>query len=340
MPTIAVPGQGVQFFYTDTGPPLDAVEYPTLILVHGHTYHSEVFKRMLPLAASRSVRIICINRREYPGSTPYTAVELQVYASGSREERAMLWHREGLTLALGIDKIIEQCELPAAVALIGWSLGNTFILAARVSIASISPESQERLRSSIKWFIMWDPPSQALGIERPPNSYLPLDDTNIRKELRSRAFGKWVAQYFVQEFSAQNRDPAKLNFHYADLTKNPTFENTPQPEILTLIDTTVGDKCDTYLLGPSFANVVSAMTNKALFDPLTGSIWGDSKVCHIYGTQCSGYVIFAAWKVEDWVKSNPSTHIYFRAMDGVNHFLMWDDPERALDEILACTTDL
>jgi hypothetical protein len=171
MPTIAVPGQGVQFFYTDTGPPLDAVEYPTLILVHGHTYHSgkiklpadlqnqlcaaEVFKRMLPLAASRSVRIICINRREYPGSTPYTAVELQVYASGSREERAMLWHREGLTLALGIDKIIEQCELPAAVTLIGWSLGNTFILAARVSIASISPESQERLRSSIKWFIMW-----------------------------------------------------------------------------------------------------------------------------------------------------------------------------------------
>lgn len=63
----------------------------------------------------------------------------------------------GLNLALCVDGIIQQCVLPSAggVALVGWSLGNYLTLATMASIASVPPQSKEKLQTSIKWFIMW-----------------------------------------------------------------------------------------------------------------------------------------------------------------------------------------
>jgi hypothetical protein len=40
MSTVTIPRNGIQFFFTDTGPPPDVENYTTYILVHGHTYHA------------------------------------------------------------------------------------------------------------------------------------------------------------------------------------------------------------------------------------------------------------------------------------------------------------
>jgi hypothetical protein len=114
-----------------------------------------VFQKLLPLAAARSVRIIYLNRREYPGSTPHTAEELRVYVSGFDQEHIALVDEAGVDLALAVDGIIQQCHLPAAVTLSGWSLGNTFVLAAMASILSLASETQNRLQSFIKTIILW-----------------------------------------------------------------------------------------------------------------------------------------------------------------------------------------
>ena len=116
-----------------------------------------MFQRLLPLAVPRSVRIICINRREYPGSTPHTAEELRVYASGSHEERATLLSEAGVNLALCVDGIIQQCGLRSAggVALGGWSLGNTFVMAAMVSILGLPAPVKERLQTFVETIILW-----------------------------------------------------------------------------------------------------------------------------------------------------------------------------------------
>lgn len=172
MPTVTVPGKDVQFFFHDTGAPLNIDNYTTLVLVHGHTFHGSewlvssipnltihqgVFQRLFSPAVSRGVRIICINRREYPGSTPHTKEELHVYASGSETERQQLLHDAGVDLALCLDAVIQQCALSAVggVALCGLSLGNTFVLAAVASIAYLPPQSQERLAQFVKCIIMW-----------------------------------------------------------------------------------------------------------------------------------------------------------------------------------------
>lgn len=140
---------------------------------------SGVFQRLLPLAAARSMRIVCINRREYPGSTPHTAEELRAYASGSEEERAALISEAGLNLAFCVDGIIQQCALPSGghVALVGWSLGNMFTLAAMASIMSVPPQTRERLQSFVKTIIMWG--------EFPPCPLLPSSYSDHRPPLAS-----------------------------------------------------------------------------------------------------------------------------------------------------------
>ncbi|KAF8215059.1 Alpha/Beta hydrolase protein [Mycena galopus ATCC 62051] len=337
MPTVSIPGKDIQFFFVDTGAPNNALNYTTLILVHGHTYHGAVFRKLLPLAAARSLRIVCINRREYPGSTPHTAEELRVYAEGSDQERATLVKEAGINLALAVDGIIQQCDLsPTGVALCGWSLGNAFVMAAMSSILSLPSESTKRLQSFIKTIIMWDPPSQALGIESPPNSYIPLYDQDIPSADRIPAFAKWTAEYFIHgDLSARN--PDQLNYRHPDPSRKPTFHDMPFEELLTIVDFSVGDKCDTILTQAPFASILAMSANKALFDSEIRAAWKGTKVACMYGLATSGNIHTTIWEVERRVKeARGSTPITFRPIEGANHFIMWEDPSMTLDELIGC----
>ncbi|KAJ7855636.1 hypothetical protein B0H14DRAFT_2754489 [Mycena olivaceomarginata] len=309
MPTVSVPGKDIQFFFSDTGAPGTGDEYTHV--------HPTVFQKLLPLAAARSVRIICLNRREYPGSTPHTTEELRVYASGSDPERTALVNEAGVNLDFALDGIIQQCHLPPAVAVCGWSLGNTF--------------TQTRLQSSIKTIIMWDPPLQALGITKPPQSYLPLHDKELAPAERGPAFSKWVESYFVHG-DLSTRDPAQLNFRHPDPSRKPTYADMPPAEVLDIVDLSVGDKCDTILSEPPFAGVLSAMVDKALFDPETRASWKGAK-------DSPGNMHFGVWDLERRAEAaGGSASITFRPpIEGANHFVMWEDPNLTLDELIACT---
>ncbi|KAJ6544121.1 hypothetical protein B0H19DRAFT_1380459 [Mycena capillaripes] len=340
MPTVTIPSNGIQFFFTDTGALTNVEDYTTYILVHGHTYHGGVFQRLLPLAATHSVRIICINRREYPGSTPHTAEELRIYASGSDDEHATLLSEAGVNLALCVDEIIRQCALPAAggVALVGWSLGNAFTMAAMASITSTSLPShtKARLQAFVKTIILWDPPSQALGIASPPKAYVPLHDPDLAPEARGPAFGKWVTSYFTHG-ELSSRDPDQLNYRTPDPSKKPTFDEMPLGELLNLVDFSVGTKCDTIIMEPPFASALSAVVSRTLFNPEIRAAWRETRIAYMYGEENPWNVHYAVWKVEERVKeANGQAPINFQPIAGANHFLMWDDASKALDALIAC----
>ncbi|KAJ6544160.1 hypothetical protein B0H19DRAFT_1169791 [Mycena capillaripes] len=339
MPIVTIPSNGIQFFFTDSGAVANVEDYTTYILVHGHTYHGGVFQRLLPLAATRSVRIICLNRREYPGSTPHTAEELRVYASGSDEERAALLSEAGVDLALCIDEIIQQCALPAAggVALVGWSLGNAFTMAAAVSIKSLPSQIKERLQAFVKTFTLWGPPSQALGIPSSPNDYVPLHDQDLAPEARGPMFRKWVESYFIHG-DLSSHDPNQLNYRTPDPSKKPTFEDMPLDELLKIVDFSVGNKCDTILSQPPFASIVSTTANRALFDPEIRAAWPGTQVSYMYGEANPGNILFAMWNIKERVKqANGKAPIAFHPIAGANQFVMWDDASKALDVLIACT---
>ncbi|KAJ7174381.1 Alpha/Beta hydrolase protein [Mycena filopes] len=341
MPKVAIPNTSIEFFFTDSGPP-EPEDYTTYIIVHGHTYHGGVFQRLHPLAADRSVRIICLNRREYPGSTPHTAEELKVYASGSEEERTTLLRAEGVNLALCVDEIIQQFKL-SSVVLVAWSLGNTFVVAVMASIKSLPAQSQVRLRTSVKTIILWDPPAEALGIPKPPSSYVPLYDLDLAPEARGPAFGIWVQSYFTHP-DLPSRDPNLLHQRIHDSpslstkTRRMTFADLSPAELREITDFTVGDKCDTVLTRAEFRPIVAALVREAMFDPAVRAAWGDVGVAYIVGEANPWNVHFAAWNMEERVDAGGGkTPINFCFVEGANHFGMWDDPSKALDALISCT---
>ncbi|KAJ6579505.1 hypothetical protein DFH09DRAFT_913244 [Mycena vulgaris] len=323
LPSVSIPGKHIAFTYTDSGAP-NTQNYTTLILVHGHTWHSGVFKKLAPLAATHSVRIICINRREYPGSTEHTDEELEVYRVGSLEERKTLMQEEGLNLALCVNGIIQQCALPPNVALAGWSLGNTFTLAAMASIPSLPSDVQEKLKSHLQTFILWEPPSEALGIKSPPKQYVPLYDTNIDPAQRGRVFGQWVTSFFKHDLSVPHDADKKLKYKLEEALEEPkpTFHDMPFPELETITNFAAGGKCDTILIEPPFQPVVDEIIKTALFTPKIREAWGNPKVAYMYGEANTWNVLWAVWDIEERVQNaGGKAPITFRPIAEANHFV-------------------
>ncbi|KAJ7031108.1 hypothetical protein C8F04DRAFT_1041807 [Mycena alexandri] len=334
MPKVTIPNTSLEFFFTDNGAPT-AEKYTTYIIVHGHSYHAAVFQRLVPLASERGVRLICVNRREYPGSTPHTAQELRVYASGSHEERATLLHEEGVNLAICVDEIIQKYAL-SSVTLVSWSLGNTFTMAAMASILSFPVQSQLRIRTSVKRVILWDAPIEALGIPCPPNSYLPLYDTELAPEARGPVFSKWVQSYFNHN-DLSSHDPKQLNYRTHDTSKRRTFEDLSPAEFQGMADHSASDRCDTVLTKPPFASIISAVVEQALFNPDIRSAWNHPGISYVVGEANPWNVLVAAWTIQERVKEfNGKTPISFTFVEGVNHFGMWDDPKKFLDVLIGC----
>lgn len=128
-------------------------------LIRRLTIIKGTFQRLSPHANTRNARIICINRRGYPGTTPYTAEESRIITSGSTAERNRFLIEQGLNLATLVDQIIKQCSLPKerGVAIVGWSMGNIFLLALVAAIANehMDKELRKSLQYHVGGIILW-----------------------------------------------------------------------------------------------------------------------------------------------------------------------------------------
>ena len=172
MPTLSV-GNNIVFHYTDSGP-IENMEYSTLVLVHGHIFHTGkdcnwnkiyhgliqppgIFKRVLPLAGSHSLRVICLSRREYEGSTPYSTDELNTIHYGSDADRTKFLQDQGILIALFLDGLIRTLKLPekGGVTVAGWSLGNFFTIPMRASIGALPDDTKQRLKAYTRGFIIF-----------------------------------------------------------------------------------------------------------------------------------------------------------------------------------------
>ena len=70
---------------------------------------------MIPFAAANRVRLILVNRRDYPGSTPLSDAELAELGSSDLETRARALARQGLDIGLFLAWLIRKENIPPVV---------------------------------------------------------------------------------------------------------------------------------------------------------------------------------------------------------------------------------
>ncbi|KAJ4470894.1 hypothetical protein J3R30DRAFT_3300017 [Lentinula aciculospora] len=322
-----------QCYYDDSGVP-DTPDYTTYFVVHGHSYHGGVFKRLLPVAHQHSHRMLAINRREYPNSTPYTDAEICILARGSDEERSRLLLNEGTILALLLDGLIQLLALPPNIVIVGWSLGNTFALSMLASITSLTPSVRNRLGGSVKKTIMWEPPAHGLGMKLPP-LYIPLLDDTISPDERPLVFMKWVALHFQHGDLSLRHDLTQVDQGNDNRERTSSFDATPPEELTQITDLRPGARCDNHLIGPGFTDLIRSIANKALFDPTIRLSWTGMDIWHLVGDRGPHTVHIATWYLEDQMKLAGTSHpaIQFAVNPGAGHFYMWENPEGAMKEL-------
>ena len=282
--------------------------------------------------------MICLSRREYRGSSPYTDEELRTINHGSEEERAKFLQEQGVLIALFVDGIIQTLSLPKAggLTVVGWSMGNVFTLALRACISDLPADTQERLKSYSRSFIVWgtilppllisqtnpehlsyfivDPPVTALGF--PWN----FDQPQISQEVLLATFAKRITTHF-KHVDLDSKDPSKLD-QIGDPSKKPTSETMTPEELSSTLDFTPCFKCDIPLLVPTFSLAVSNQMIKALLDSQVREDWGGVLVWYICGDSNPAIVQTSPWLLEGKIKSEDiNTNINFKLIKDANHLV-------------------
>lgn len=185
MPTIIVDDQNHYLHYEDTGVPGSSSKtpYTTFIVVHGTSFHSGesnayprlyrdrrstsitigVFKRLLPLAPQHNIRLVLLNRRDYPGSSPYTEEELDGVKAGSEAAQTAFGIARAMEFATFIQKFVAQNDVPrmtkygkdGGVVMMSWSSGTMYALPLLAYADAIPDTIREALEPHFRRYIIF-----------------------------------------------------------------------------------------------------------------------------------------------------------------------------------------
>ena len=116
-----------------------------------------------------------------------------------------------------------------------------------------------------------------------------------------------------------SRDFTQLEQRVGDTSKKPTTETIPLEELITIIDSGAGAKCDTFIIESlHFLPVFNKQTTKALFDSKIREDWGERPVWCVCCEASIWDVHYAAWNLEE---KDKTSEINFKSVPGANHFV-------------------
>ncbi|KAF6745998.1 hypothetical protein DFP72DRAFT_640877 [Ephemerocybe angulata] len=189
--TISVGKAGAHLAYLDSGAPM-AGEYTTIFTVHGLAFSSYVFTKILDIAPAHGIRVVCINRRDYPGSSPLSQQDIKTLEGGTDQEKADYLSNRGLEILEFIDKFAQQERLPTI------RTGKTGGFALLDGLLE-SPMHSLQLRTHNCWMVPLSsdyfhnsgrlsskiPPTMALGMPGPCESSGSLLQTQASRTIRN-----------------------------------------------------------------------------------------------------------------------------------------------------------
>lgn len=181
MQSIVVDDENNKLAYLDSGAPSSGTGYITVFILHGMIFSArtstsecafdrlttvltDVFQKLLPLAPETGLRVVAINRRDYPGSSTIPASEVSILqlATGGDEQKAALLSKRGVEVSTFIDRFIVQNDIlpisadgkTGGIAIVGWSLGVALALAAFANIDILPSETRARFATHLRSVIL------------------------------------------------------------------------------------------------------------------------------------------------------------------------------------------
>ena len=123
-----------------------------------HHDDAATFKRIIPLAESYNVRLVIVNRRDYPGSSPYSEEELVRLRTGGTEAHNDFAQNRAREFATFIRHYVEQNKIPRAtedwsaggIVLLGWSAGNNFTVPILAHADVIVDETRSKIEPYLR----------------------------------------------------------------------------------------------------------------------------------------------------------------------------------------------
>jgi len=209
MPTGPADDKGTYLYYEDSGVPGESTDYATLFLVHGTMFHSAVFRPMIPFAIKQNLRLVLVNARDYPGSSPYTQEERQLLIGPAREDQALAIRTRGMEIAYFMAWFAMQEHLPpiqvlesgvrkGGFALLGWSSGNCQTVPVVAHADKLPKETRELFSSYFRTYFFHDSSLTGIGEGAPPDWYSIFRDGDLSYEERVKLFPLVVSTYHAQ----------------------------------------------------------------------------------------------------------------------------------------------
>ncbi|TCD60452.1 hypothetical protein EIP91_010046 [Steccherinum ochraceum] len=350
MPELPVKNYG-KFAIHDTGAPAGKDDYITLVLVHGYAWHSGVFNRLVPFVPKYGLRLVLVNRRDYPSAAPYTEEELDLLKAGSAQTpeaaesvREYIKGRgkdlyEFLELFIAQENVPKKSGDTGGIIVGGWSFGTIFITALLANGSSFA-QGKVDIPSYLRCILNYDPPYHVLGYPTLEGGYNPLVDDSVTREEGAKQFPRWVSGYY-----AHGDSPATLELRNPQPHPPSTIETMAPEDIHSALYPGPGNPggSDALLMNIGIQHGAFADSRKKAY--LLGpegedkSGWDDVKLRHVWCDQTVWEAPYAMYCLKDDAKAAQKDGKRFRSheivrMEKANHFIHWDEPERTLATLL------
>jgi hypothetical protein len=130
---------------------------------------ADTFQRAVEVAPAHGVRLIAVQRRDYPGSTPLSDAELAPLASGDPAAIRSFFLARSIELAafiqhvvgLGIPALKSSEKRHGGITLTGWSLGNLYGLSLINCVDEFPKSLADVVKTHVKTYIAYGAPGLA-----------------------------------------------------------------------------------------------------------------------------------------------------------------------------------
>ncbi|KAH9972937.1 Alpha/Beta hydrolase protein [Lactifluus volemus] len=333
MPVSIVQDGTLCFSYEDSGA-LDG-PYTTFVMVHGTGFHSGIFSPMIQFAAANRVRLILLNRRDYPGSTPFSDTELAELGSPDLETRAKALAQQGIDVGLFLAWLVREEKLPpvstdrngqqqGGIVLVAWSLAHTPLAGFLAHIDALPDDALRALEPCLRSYCIFDSPHGSFGLQT-PSEYNPLVDSTYPMEQRVPRFYSWVSAYYTHsELARKTHDPALLDTtpppYPPPPCAHPATLDVMAPASLEALSWPGPIQGSEALLHGMPLSLTFEQTRRMLFDEDLGSVLPRCKVILLWGEN-------TLWEMEREAVGQVCRTLEIVEIPGANHFPHWDEPE-------------